>query len=147
MTEKQWWDRHVHPVLHIPSLGRVAKKVQDAFQRGRPDVDYCDRGVVTLIELKYADRWPVRGGALTWSGDQLIEQRAWMREWVRAGGNALILLGVGKEYLALPHDAENPAHEELLRARAYLTGTMPDWKPLLALLHEGTRSRLARPDR
>lgn len=131
MTEKTWWNNHVKPALHRPAAGRVAKKVQDAFQRGRPDVDLCVRGAVALLELKYLDRWPVRGGALTWSGGQEVEQRAWMREWTRAGGQAYFLLGVAGLWYLLPVETPNPVTAVELERLALVQGTRSDFTLLL----------------
>lgn len=137
MTEKAWWDTVIQPVLHHPAQGRVAKKVQDAFQSGRPDVDYCNRGFAALIELKYADRWPPRAPTFDWAGKKTRypAQKAWLREWVvSGGGNGFWLLGVKSEWLLLPWDTPCPAGRDELVGLALIQGARADLRPLVEYL-------------
>src|SRR5690606_34023911 len=119
MNERRWWTTKLQRVLHAPSLGRVAKKVQDPYQKGMPDIICVQRGKVTWLELKRFDRWPVRGGPLAWANDERATfQRSWLREWVEKGhGHGGWILSVKDEWLLLPYDAPpTGTREELIEA-------------------------------
>lgn len=134
MTEKLLWQNYLQSFLHRPHLGRAAWKVQDAFRKGLPDVDVCVRGSAHKLELKYVKDYPTREStrlriALT------REQHRYLDEWARAGGSALVLVGVGRDWYLLAYDdAREPllVDELLARARAY--GALTDLEPLVAAL-------------
>lgn len=61
---------------------------------GTPDVNFVDG----WMELKFADRWPPRGGVLRLE-HFTQQQRVWLLKRHMAGGNVWLLLQVGKEWL------------------------------------------------
>ena len=106
VTEKAWWNAHVRPQLHQPARGLIAKKVQDIYNGGLPDVAFLSGGRFAWLELKYAARWPVRARHLPIR--YRPAQRAWLREWSRAGGQAYVLLGVAREWYLFDPEVPDP---------------------------------------
>lgn len=107
MLEREWWSRHVKPRWHNPAEGRVAWKVEDAFNGGKPDVDFVFRGVSGKCELKYISAWPSRDDKLiTFSRDSELNQNKvvspgqynHLDEWQRGGGLSFVFIGVDKEW-------------------------------------------------
>lgn len=113
MTEKSFWSTWIKPVLDDERLPGIANKVQDAFNSGLPDVDYCIDGYAGKLELKYEKQWPVRettGVPIAVS----VNQRRQLRRWVEAGGDAYVLLGVADAWFLLPWDVpEKLTHTQL----------------------------------
>lgn len=86
MSEAAMWDS-LRPVIR--SLDPV--RVENPIVPGTPDVNY-NRG---WIELKFAERWPPRGGPLR--VDHFTrQQRTWLTRRRKAGGLAFLLLKVGE---------------------------------------------------
>ena len=84
--ETSMWDslRPVMKSLH-------PERIESHIKGGIPDVNY-NHG---WLELKYAERWPPRGGPLR--VDHFTrEQRSWLTERRKAGGRAFLMLKVGK---------------------------------------------------
>ena len=80
------WDS-LRPVIR--SLDPV--RVENPIVPGTPDVNY-NQG---WIELKFAERWPPRGGPLRL--DHFTrQQRTWLTRRRKAGGRAFLLLKVGE---------------------------------------------------
>jgi hypothetical protein len=100
LTEKSFWEKFVKAALHRPPLC-VAWKVQDAFNKGLPDADYCLQGFTGRLELKYIHRWPERDNTPL-DIKVSIEQRRLLLEWWNAGGAAYVLVGVEKSWFLLP---------------------------------------------
>lgn len=112
MNEKTWWSSHVKPKFTSPTNKWIANKVQDAFNAGLPDVDFCFNGAAGKIELKYAAKWPARPDTkLTFSKDKphnlggtgkyLVLSPGQVRNlvaWARCNGLAYVLIGIGKEW-------------------------------------------------
>lgn len=66
-------------------------RVENAVLAGTPDVNYADG----WIELKYAERWPPRGGPLR--VDHFTkQQRIFHLRRTKAGGKTFVLLKVGE---------------------------------------------------
>ncbi len=97
MNESQFWNK-VRGAFKA-RRGALAWKVQDAYRSGLPDVDAIVNGHVVKLELKYANGWPPRGGALQTTLKPT--QRAHLIAWADAGGDAFILLGVGKKFYVI----------------------------------------------
>lgn len=87
MNEQGMW-AHIRPKLTIAGLDPV--RVENSAMPGTPDVWYTHGAV----ELKYAERWPPRGGPLRIE-HYTAEQRVWLYRRARAGGRAFLLLRVG----------------------------------------------------
>lgn len=86
MSEAAMWDS-LRPVIR--SLDPV--RVENPIVPGTPDVNY-NHG---WVELKFAERWPPRGGPLR--VDHFTrQQRTWLTRRRRAGGRAFLLLKVGE---------------------------------------------------
>jgi len=67
-------------------------RIESHMEPGIPDVNYSQG----WVELKYAERWPPRGGPLR--VDHFTkEQRGWLVQRRKAGGRAFLLLKVGDE--------------------------------------------------
>lgn len=111
MNESRWWSTHVKPRWHAPKSGRVAWKVQDAFNAGLPDVDACFNGKACKIELKYEPNPPVHSTTPLWFStvDKVLKRRAivsgaqwnYLKEWHDAGGLAFVLIGVKQTWYLL----------------------------------------------
>ena len=75
-----------------PSLVSVHPvRIEAHAAPGVPDVNTA----AGWIELKYADRWPPRGGPLR-VPHFTPAQRAWLKKRVKAGGSAWLMLKVGR---------------------------------------------------
>lgn len=85
MSESAMWES-LRPLLS----GLDPVRIESPITPGVPDVNWA-KG---WIELKYADRWPARGGPLR-IDHFTTEQRAWLTKRNAAGGNAKLLLKVG----------------------------------------------------
>lgn len=91
MTERQWWSRYVRPALHRPVERFLALKVEDKFKAGAPDVDLLCDGVAAKLELKFT-----KAPLLQFSHAARLlsaNQKLWLRDWYRANGLALVLIG------------------------------------------------------
>lgn len=86
MSEGAMWES-LRPILK--PLHPV--RIESHMEGGIPDVNY----VHGWIELKYADRWPPRGGPLRLYHFSK-EQKNWLIKRRTAGGLAFLLLKVGK---------------------------------------------------
>jgi hypothetical protein len=75
-----------YPTAHV-------KRIENAVEKGTPDVNYCIRGAEGWLELKEADLWPVKGGVLRLD-HYTNEQRIWHKLRNRAGGRVFVLLQV-----------------------------------------------------
>ena len=86
MSEAAMWDS-LRPVIR--SLDPV--RMENPIVPGTPDVNY-NHG---WVELKFAERWPPRGGPLR--VDHFTrQQRTWLTRRRKAGGRAFLLLKVGE---------------------------------------------------
>jgi hypothetical protein len=122
VNEKGFWERRVKPALHNPDQGRVAKKVQDAYNGGLPDVACCVGGAAYWLELKYLPKRPVR--ATTMLHIKCTEvQRKWLTDWRAAGGMAWILLGVEEDWWLLSPDVPDDIFEHDLDHYMTVHGT------------------------
>lgn len=112
MTENEWWSRHIKPRWHNSIKRWVARKVQDVTNKGAPDVDACWNGYQCKVELKYAPKAPARSETLLtfsrYSKDQpnrrtivSREQARNLEEWMIAGGNCFVLIGVEKAWFLM----------------------------------------------
>lgn len=80
-----------------------AVSVENPVHPGTPDVNF----IGGWVELKWARRWPERGGPLRL--DHFTrEQRVWLRRRWHRGGAAWLLLQVGREWMLF--DGEVAAH-------------------------------------
>lgn len=95
--EHAFWNT-LKPILHAPTHGRVAWKVQDAFKRGLPDVLGHVEGTAYLLELKYRESMPARSETLVQRLEPSIEQLRHLAEWHHAGGIAGLLMGSGRDW-------------------------------------------------
>lgn len=86
MSEAAMWDA-IRPVLKPVDPVRIESR---ATGSGIPDVNYTQG----WIELKFADRWPPRGGPLR-VDHFTAAQRAWHVRRRKAGGRSFVLLKVG----------------------------------------------------
>lgn len=87
--EQAMWEA-LRPVL-LPLKIDPVRVENAAIGSGTPDVNYTEG----WIELKYAKRWPARGGPLRVE-HFTPQQRAWLTSRCKAGGKAFLLLKVGE---------------------------------------------------
>lgn len=120
MNEKNWYSSHIKPRWNKPEKRWVSWKVQDAFNGGLPDLDNCFEGTEAKVELKYREGWPVhvRTPVSFSTMDKVTKARSivsgaqfnHLQTWHNAGGNAFVLVGVGREFFLLRQgDYENRA--------------------------------------
>lgn len=69
-------------------------KMQDSFITGVPDQLYLVRGVVTWVELKFVYPAKVSPRDGSFRTGLRAAQRIFLRDWVRAGGRAFLLIAV-----------------------------------------------------
>lgn len=102
MNEAGFWSGFVKEALHKPEEGRIAWKLQDATNRGLPDVLAVEAGDTALIELKYVKEYPKRDDTNIQINTS-VEQVRRLAQWAQAGGLAYVLIGVDKDWYLLPH--------------------------------------------
>lgn len=101
-------------------------RIENMTGPGIPDVNFKHG----WVELKNADKWPVRGGPLRLNHPPSPAQRAWLyRRW-RAGGLAVLLVRVGKEWflfrgLDVPALWATDPNEQQIRCGAFATLASP----------------------
>ena len=69
--------------------------VENPVRPGTPDVNYIEG----WIELKWMRRWPTRDYTMVRLPHFTMQQRRFLRDRYEKGGNAWLLLQVGKEWL------------------------------------------------
>lgn len=72
-------------------------RIENVIEVGTSDVNYT----LGWCELKFAPAWPKRGGPLRIS-HFTPQQRAWILRRSHAGGRAVLVLKVGKEWYVIP---------------------------------------------
>jgi hypothetical protein len=78
---------------HVRTFGHF-ERIENMVGVGRPDVNYCVRGVEGNIELKHAMNWPRRPETPLPLPHYTPQQRNWQRDRERAGGRVYVLLEV-----------------------------------------------------
>jgi hypothetical protein len=95
---------------HLSPFGKL-ERVENSAGIGTPDVCYClsyptavgrSESVSGWLELKELDEWPKRATTPIRIPKLKIEQVLWLEAWHAAGGDAMMLLQVQREYFLLP---------------------------------------------
>ena len=138
VSERLLWERYLKPSMQRPP-SRFARKVQDRFVQGLPDIVYNIEGSAGWLELKWIDRWPARAATGVDVG-LTAPQAAWIRAWRDTGGTAHVLLGVGatREWL-LYNDVGAVLEKQrrpMLEGRAETRGSLDDILPLITALRD-----------
>jgi hypothetical protein len=71
-----------------------AQAVENPIRPGTPDVNYVEG----WLELKWLERWPVRGGVVNIK-HFTPQQRIWLKRRWNKGGRVYLLLNVGRDWL------------------------------------------------
>jgi hypothetical protein len=79
----------------LSAVHRDPISVENSAYPGTPDVNYCDG----WIELKVLESWPARESTPARIDHFTQQQRVWLRRRWLIGGNAWLLLVVGREWL------------------------------------------------
>jgi hypothetical protein len=78
----------------------MAVRVETTVE-GFPDLPYClYDGIAGLLELKVRDAWPVRPSTPVRIPHFTHQQKTFLEDWVACGGDAGVLLRVGKGHKA-----------------------------------------------
>lgn len=138
MSERLLWEKYLKPSMQRPP-SRMARKVQDRFVCGLPDVVYSLMGSAGWLELKWLDDWPARAATGVDVG-LTGPQAAWIRAWRDAGGTAHVLLGVGATREWLLHNDVGAVLGKQSRAsletRAEVRGSLDNIIPLIVSLRD-----------
>lgn len=98
MSEAKMWNK----LQKNSKSGLICWKVlSDKYGVGIPDRTFIlsrSDKFTGFVELKWIKEWPVTGSAGTSIGLRR-EQALWLEDWCKHGGNAFVLLGIGKENL------------------------------------------------
>lgn len=94
MNEIAMW-KALAPGLRHAGLDPI--RIENAVQSGTPDVEY----IGGWLELKFAQKWPSRGGPLKLA-HYTPQQNAWLLRRHAAGGRAFIVLKVARSWYVLP---------------------------------------------
>lgn len=140
MKEIEFWNKIVRPAIEKVGVGN---KVQDAYNKGLPDVDYCIMGASGKLELKYEPKFPVRIDTRI-QIEVSKEQRAQLRRWHNAGGQCYVLLGVQKNWYLFPWDVAESLTRVELQQQALTHGTFDDLSRLIEYLRFGHLQALGR---
>jgi hypothetical protein len=98
MAEKDLWATMRDKVKFFGHFERIENMVG----AGRPDVNFCVRGVEGNIELKQRNTWPARPNTVVEVDHFTSKQRTWIRTRLSAGGRVYVLMEVMRprpEYL------------------------------------------------
>lgn len=139
MNEKRFWEGHVKRVMHSPPH-YIARKVQDHYNPGFPDVQFCMRGKMGMLELKRINKRPARANSIIPLG-VTREQKRQLVEGRNAGGSFWLLASVENNwYLFDPLVMDSLAYGWLIRNHALdveeadpaimISGPMKDLAPL-----------------
>jgi hypothetical protein len=123
MNEGTFWTGRVKPALHQPP-DYVARKIQDQWNAGLPDVAYCLKGHAGWLELKYKPR-PARASTMIKPAVSQ-DQRRWLQMWEEAGGVGSVLLGIGDWWLLARWDIPEEIRNGALK-RWLVNTTRPPW--------------------
>lgn len=96
--EKSLWSR-----FRACACSQHLMRVENSVGPGTPDVNGCYNGVEYWVELKQADP-PKKETSILQVRHFTTEQRRWLVQRIAAGGNAYVLIQVGREYLVLRGD-------------------------------------------
>jgi len=98
MDERTWWNRHVRKRWHDSHRRWTALKVEDNTNGGFPDTVCSFDGDSALIELKYAEKLPVKGSSKIHPVLSAPQARH-LELWAEQGkGLGLICLGIQAGY-------------------------------------------------
>lgn len=135
VSERLMWERYLKPSLHRPPT-RFARKLQDRFVPGLPDIAYCCEGAAGWLELKWLKRWPRR--VATVDVGLTPAQARWLQGYRDADGCAYVLLGVGEthEWLLFADVGAvlGRVRRTMLEDRAEARGSLGDILPLARFL-------------
>lgn len=105
------------------------ERIENLVGRGRPDVNYCIRGVEGNIELKQIAAWPAYPETAVAVPHYTPQQRLWHRQRLAAGGRVYVLLQIFESMDYLLFDAAwarvylgLTATQAACRAAALVTG-------------------------
>lgn len=106
-NEAAFWTQWVRPLLHQPTLKRVAWKIPAETRTGLPDVNFGNARDSGWLELKYRPEWPQRPEtplevAVT------DEQYAHLRQFHEVGRPAYCLFGVEDQFFLLSFPVLRP---------------------------------------
>jgi len=110
-------------------------RVENAVESGTPDINFCNNyGVDHWIECKHVAKWPTRNATALRVHHFTAEQRLWLAQRIKAGGNAWVLLQVGKDYLLFDGGwaAAYLGHES--RAGVEAGAVSLDWAEIVGIL-------------
>lgn len=91
MSESALWQKLKACSEHLAHIVRI----ENALELGTPDVNGCRNSVDFWIELKYVEKWP----KLLYIEHFTEKQKTWLVDRGRHGGNAFLLVHVGKDFL------------------------------------------------
>jgi len=134
--EQRLWDRfraNIHSNIRM-------HRVENAVETGMPDVIAISAGRVTWVELKAVEELPARAMTpVLGEGDGLtVEQRNWILDWVRYGGLAHVLVGIGSEQLLIPGNFAGSVNEATFTGLS-CAAVASTWEEIASVLREGER--------
>ena len=91
MDESDLWQKLKSCSKHLAHIFRI----ENSIHLGTPDVNGCRNGIDFWIELKYLEKWP----KLLKIDHFTEQQKIFLVERGRHGGNAFLLVHVGKDFL------------------------------------------------
>lgn len=95
----------------LQGAGIYFNRIENIMVAGMPDVVTVKSGRVTFCELKAVEKIPARASTPLLSDKRGLspEQRNWHLEWTRAGGNSLIIVGIGASDIFVVRGAQADA--------------------------------------
>jgi hypothetical protein len=100
MSESNLW-RYIQK--NLKSYG-VLSRVENAFYKGMPDVNYLIDGVEGWIELKFISQFPARQNTIVRVPHFTEEQKIWHEQRVKYKGNTTVLIQVERDYFIFKKD-------------------------------------------
>jgi len=89
----------------VTEYWQEATRHEDKIQRGIADVSFVQEGRHGWVELKWVADWPVRESTIIRIPHYTIEQKAFLADKGKAGGNTWLLLQIGGDHLLFDHEA------------------------------------------
>jgi len=115
MSEKQTWQNLKWAIDKVKGIHY--QRIEDALTAGIPDLMLCYQGKVIFVELKQRDAFPKRPATPVRIGFKPA-QYLWITKHQKAGGKAVMLSQVGRDYYLHEHCLQH-IRDETLSAKEF----------------------------
>ena len=100
MSERALWS---YIQRNLKKHGQISR-VENAFYKGMPDVNYLIGGVEGWIELKYLKSYPIREKTIVKVRHFTREQKIWHYNRIMQNGKTTVILQIEKDYFLFANE-------------------------------------------